>query len=252
MKQFLSKLIMAFILASCGMNIASNDMPVDNETYQKDKQQIRDTYVNNIEYYRLHHLYGTDTIDYQKHYKDYPYAQDDPANFYSPYGCRRSKKESILVPSEYPTNSQLNIEVDTVIYDSSGSLFIAFVCIEKNFKESPSLRNMKHGFDGRAMIGYRDEENKALKVYPLTNFMSIGMKNKDEALQSIKKDYMNNLKGSYLSGSVYGTNEFGENVGDNSFFRESQFFKKSASGLYLFQLYKDLDEIKEYKYPFGT
>lgn len=63
---------------------------------------------------------------------------------------------------------------------------------------------------------------------------------------------MNNLKGSFLSGSVYGTNEFRENVGDNSFFRESQFFKKSASGLYLFQLYKDLDEIKEYKYPFGT
>ncbi|MBD5375707.1 MAG: hypothetical protein HDR77_09580 [Bacteroides sp.] len=102
------------------------------------------------------------------------------------------------------------------------------------------------------MIGYRDEKTKVLKVYPLTNFMSIGMNSKNEVLQAIKKDYMNKLKGSYLSGSVYGANKFGENVGNNSFFQESQFFKKDYDGLYLFQLYKDLDEIKEYKYPFGS
>ena len=252
MRQFWHNIIMAFIFVSCGMNTSSNDMPVDTDTYQKDKQEIHDVYVNNIEYYRMHHLYNIDTIDYVKHYKEYPYAQYDPANFYSPYGCRVSKEGSIFVPSPYSTNSQLNIEVDIIIYDKSGSLFIAFVCIEKKFKESPSLKNIKHGFDGRAMIGYRDEKTKVLKVYPLTNFMSIGMNSKNEVLQAIKKDYMNKLKGSYLSGSVYGANKFGENVGNNSFFQESQFFKKNYDGLYLFQLYKDLDEIKEYKYPFGS
>ena len=136
---------MDFIFVSCGMNTSSNDMPVDTDTYQKDKQEIHDVYVNNIEYYRMHHLYNIDTIDYVKHYKEYPYAQYDPANFYSPYGCRVSKEGSIFVPSPYSTNSQLNIEVDTIIYDKSGSLFIAFVCIEKKFKESPSLKTLNTG-----------------------------------------------------------------------------------------------------------
>lgn len=252
MKQLIFNLLMMLVLASCSMNSVSYDMPIDSETYQKDKQQICDTYVNNIEYYRLHHLYNIDTIDYKRHYENYPKAQDDPANFYSPYGCRVTKNGSKFVPSEYPTNTQLNIGVDTIIYDNTGNLFIAFIYIEKNFSDNPSLRDIKHGFDGRAMIGYRDTVNGILKIYPLTNFIAISLKDKQEALRSIKRDYMNNLKGTYLSGSVYGSNEFDENVGDNSFFRESRFFKKNGSNLYLFQLYKDLDGVKEYKYPFGT
>ncbi len=38
----------------------------------------------------------------------------------------------------------------------------------------------------------------------------------------------------------------------NDFFRKSQLFKKYDSKHYLFQMYKDLGEISEYKYPFGN
>ncbi len=48
----------------------------------------------------------------------------------------------------------------------------------------------------------------------------------------VEKDYMNNLKGSYLAGSVYGTAKFEENIGDNDFFIKSQLFKKYDSKHY--------------------
>lgn len=115
-------------MTSCGINSTSEShMSVDIETYHRDKQIICDIYTNNIEYYRLHHLYNIDTIDYVQHYKVYPYAQDDPANFYNPYGCRITKTGHKFVSSPYPTNTQLNIEVDTIIYDNTGDFFIAFI-----------------------------------------------------------------------------------------------------------------------------
>ena len=252
MKQ-LTFLLIVFIVVSCGMRSASlNHMAVDIETYQRDKQAISANYINNIEYYRIHHLYDTDTVDYKQHYQKYPYARIDPANFYVPYGCRIVENESKFISSPYPTNSQLNVSVDTIIYDNTGNLFITFICIENKFSKIPYIKDTAHRFDGRAMIGYRDTSDNSIKVYPLTNFMAIGLKNKEDALHSIKKDYMNNLKGSYLAGSVYGTAKFEENIGDNDFFIKSQLFKKYDSKHYLFQMYKDLGEISEYKYPFGN
>ncbi len=254
MKLTVIYLITGFVMTSCGINSTTSESPmsVDKETYQRDKQIICDIYANNIEYYRLHHLYNIDTIDYIQHYKVYPYAQDDPANFYNPYGCRLTKTEHKFISSPYPTNTQLNIEVDTIIYDTTGNFFIAFICIEKQFKEIPQLCDIKHSFDGRAMIGYRDMENQTLKTYPLTNFIAISMAHKKEALLSVKRFYMKKLKGTYLSGSVYGDNKFGENVGDSSFFNESQFFNKTNSNHYLFQMYRDLGELKQYQYPYGN
>ena len=48
MKQLIFNLLMMLVLASCNTNSVSYDIPIDSETYQKDKQQICDTYINNI------------------------------------------------------------------------------------------------------------------------------------------------------------------------------------------------------------
>lgn len=231
-------------------------MVVDMKVYISDKQNIRQNYLDNIEYFRIHHLYNdVDTINFSHHYNKYPYAMTDPANFYLPYACRMHSmhhKGYKFINSPYPTKSQVDVTVDTIIYDKTGNMFVAFVCIEKKFAKVPQLTDIPHTYDARALIGYRDVTTSSLKAYPLTNFACVSFKKKWIALQLIKKDYMRNLKGSYLAGSVYGTNRFAKNVGDTDFFNESLFFKKYDSVHYYFQLYKELDEIKEYNYKFGN
>ena len=82
--------------------------------------------------------------------------------------------------------------------------------------------------------------------------MAVGFNNRNTAIKVVKNDYMKNLKGSYLSGSIYGANKFLENVGDSTFFEKSQLFKKYNSKYYLFQMYKDMDGIKVFNYPYGN
>lgn len=236
MRQLTINLLMMIILASCSMNAVPKDMPVDNETYQKDKQHICDTYIKNIEYCRVH-------------YNDNDYY--DCAGFYEPYAYRKTKNGK-YVASPYPTDTQINVEVDTIIYDDKGNLFVAFICIEENFTKDPALENREHVFDARAMIGYRDSTDKFLRMYPLTKFITVNFEDKKLAMRLNRRDYMTYLKWSGgLAGSVY-KGIFRENVGEDSFFRKSQFFHKNDSNLYLFQLYKRLGEIKKIEYPFGT
>lgn len=230
----------------------TREMPINIETYLSDKNTISKNFIDNVEYFRTYHLYEIDSIDYIHHYQKYPYAQNDPANFYVPYGCRIVNQEDKFISSPYPTSSQISVSVDTIIYDRTGNLFVAFICIENKFNKIPDLRDVPHRFDGRAMIGYRDNSDNSLKIFPLTNYMAIGLNNKNDALNSIKRDYMKNLKGSYLAGSVYGSNVFAENIGDIDFFQKSIFFAKYDSTHYYFQMYKDLDEIKAYNYAFGN
>ena len=236
MKQLTINLLMTIILASCSMNAVPKDMPVDNETYQKDKQHICDTYIKNIEYFRLHY-----------HDSDY----FDNASLYSRYAFRITKNGKDIA-SPYPTDTQVNVEVDTIFYDDAGNLFVAFICVENNFTKDPALEDIEHAFDAWAMIGYRDSTDKALRMYPITKFATVNFKDKELAMRLNRRDYMTYLKWSGgLAGSVY-KDRFRENVGEDSFFRKSQFFHKNDSNLYLFQLNNRVSDFKKIEYPFGT
>lgn len=226
---------MTIILASCSMNAVSKDMPVDNETYQKDKQHICDTYIKNIEYFRTH--YNNTNNYYRVGYFRYAY---------------RTTKNGKYIASPYPTDTQINVEVDTIVYDDAGNLYVAFICIENNFTKDPALEDRDHAFDARAIIGYRDSTDKALRIYPLTKFVTNNFEDKKLAMRLNRRDYMTYLKWSGGSGGSVYKGIFRENVGEDSFFRKSQFFHKNDSNLYLFQLYKKWGEIKKIEYPFGT
>lgn len=245
--------IILFFIVSCGQNTKDNRQShIQENVYKNDKLTISKIFIDNVEYFRLYHLYNTDTEDYIKHYKKYPQAESDPANFYVPYGCRQVKSNKKFVSSPYPTDSQISVYVDTIIYNKKGNLFIAFVCIEKKYDIIDKFENRPHKYDCKAMIGYKEDTSSIIKIYPLTNFMAIGFNNRNTAIKVVKNDYMKNLKGSYLSGSIYGANKFLENVGDSTFFEKSQLFKKYNSKYYLFQMYKDIDGIKVFNYPYGN
>ena len=253
MKRLIYISIIVMVVSCANHSKRSEIMSVDKETYLKDKQTISDSYIANVEYYRLYSLYGTatDTIDLIEHYKKYPYAEEDPANFFNPYACR-FRKDGDFTNSPLPTSSQIAVDVDTIIYDKTGNLFVAFVCVENKYSKVSYLKDRGHFYEGRAMIGYRDTITDSIKVYPLTNFMAACMDTREIALYLVKHDYMTYLKGSYLAGSVYGTNKFNTNVGDIDFFEKSQYFQKYDSTHYYFQMYSGLDEIEEYKYPYGN
>jgi len=223
-------------------------MPVDMETYNKDKQTIENDYIENIEYFRLHHLYDDVNNDCANHYKTYPQAKYDPANFYAPYGCDFIKEEHKFVNSLNPVKNNIIVKVDTIVYDSTATLFIAFLWIGNKHDQDLNLDK----YDSRAMIGFRDLKSGELKSFPLTNYLVVGVDDKEKAIRLIKKDYMRNLKGTYMAGSIYGVNKFEQNVGDKDFFEKSLFFQKYDSTRYLFQMYKDVDEVKQYNYYMGN
>ena len=72
--------------------------------YQRDKQQIADCFIKNVEYFRKHHRYASQYIDdsdslrniREEHYKTYPGAKWDPANFFEPYASRFNLKNDQL------------------------------------------------------------------------------------------------------------------------------------------------------------
>lgn len=250
-------LLMMGVVVSCDcIDNSRNVMPVNMDTYLNDKKNISKFYIENVEYYRLYARYGRDTIGDAEHFRKYPYAASDPANFFEPYANRmisnKNKYSYIFINSPLPTSSQINVSVDTIIYNKTGELFVAFVCIENKYSKIRGLCDERHCFDGKAMIGFRDSVDNSIKVYPLTNFETIGMDSKKLAIFFTRFDYMVNLKGSSIAGSVFGTNRFKENVGDKDFFENSQFFKKDKFSHYYFQLYNDIDGTKIYKYPYGT
>jgi len=235
-------------ITSCGNESSVSEViPVDMETYNRDKKTIENDYIENVEYFRLYHLYD-DNNNNINHYETYPQAKYDPANFYAPYGCDFIKKEHKYVNSLQPVRNNIKVKVDTIIYDSTATLFVAFLWIENRNGKDSNVSN----YDSRAMIGFRNRESGDLKSFPLTNFFVTGMDNKDRAINLIKKDYMHNLKGTYISGSIYGDNKFEQNVGDKDFFEKSIFFEKYDSTHYLFQMYKDIDGIKQYNYHMGN
>lgn len=235
-------------------NKSNGVMHVDSLTYIQDKDSISKLYINNIEYYRLHHLYGNNFTEAAviKHYSKYPQAIWDPGGLYQRYGSRMLKNNHLIeVASPFHTASQIEVSVDTIIYDKTGTFFVAFVCIEKHFDKLPEFVD-DNTFDANALIGYRDSIENKIKIYPFDNFQAVDFDDKGKVLKCIKYDYMHFIKGNTLAGSVYESHTFPGNVDDPVFF-ESILFQKYNSTYYYFQVFKSTKgEVHAYDYPYGN
>lgn len=242
-------------LSSCvyllGRKGRGGKMPVEDSTYIADKQAISDIYMDNIEYYRLYHIFEIKGEKFQrKHYEKYPRAEYDPDNIYMPYSFRWDSHDWDHA-SPIPTRQQVEVSVDTIYYDKTGTFFVAFVCIEKNFSKIPGLVNREHRFDARAVVGYRDTCENVIKVYPLSMFVEGNFESKESALRLLRYDHWYNVKGNSLGKSIY-DEKFKNNVDGPEFFENSMLFKKYDQKHYNFQMYKDGDKVKEYRYPYGN
>jgi len=162
---------------------------------------------------------------------------------------RYSLKEKKNINSPIPTIEQLNVTTDAIVYNKNQTICFAFVIIEQNYTILEGFKDEIKSVDAKAVIGLRNNKAEAFEIYPVSKYDVIGFGDKLKAAEDIKKYYFTELKGDYLAGTQYeGKYSFNSNVGDEDFFEKAPFFHKTNKGLYFFQLYQELGDLKEFKY----
>lgn len=256
------------VTASYNKNSQMELYKVSPELYEFDKKTIAEAYLNNIEYYRQHYPYNLElrlrlavqvledsaevrvlTEQLDKHFQKYPKVKHDPANFYMPH-ANRTLTTMDYVNSPIPTNEQVFVSTDSIIYNEDASLCIAFICIEEKFDDIKGLEKIPHNFSAEAMVGYRKHPKDTLRTYPLTFFRLMSYERKNNIVHDLIELYTTRLKGTGLSGSIYGDNRFNYNVGENGFFTDSPLFMMYDDTTYYFQMYKALGKNLRYDYPY--
>ena len=227
--------------------------------YQKDKQQIADCFIKNVEYFRKYHRYDlrfirdSDSLRniYEKHYKKYLGADWDPANFFEPYATRFDLKNDEYINSPIPTDQQLTVTTDTIVYSKNGLFCVAILVIHLHYDEVNNLeqkRDEDREYSAKAVIGYRTNIEKTFDIYPLKKHSVTGFESYDAASIMLRDLYFNKLKGIGSSGSVYEGMQFKQNIGGKDFFEKSPYFQKYDNKYYNFQMYRHLGKDYPYQY----
>lgn len=253
------------ILANCSHSRQSTNKK-DNlsfssgmvEDYIKDKKQIESCFIENVEYFRKYHRYdfkiyenSQDSLkqEYEKYYQKYPGANWDPANFFEPYASRFDLKQDKYVQSPIPTEKQLTVTTDTIVYSKDSLFCVAFLILNLHYDEIKDLeqkRDKDREYSAKAVIGYRTNTEEPFDIYPLKKHSVTGFESYKAASTMIKDLYFNRLKGIGSTGSVYEGMKFKQNVGDKDFFEKSPYFQKYNDKFFNFQMYRHLGK----DYPF--
>lgn len=194
---------------------------VSREIYERDRKQIVDCYMNNIDYYR-------------SNYYDDKYS--DIANYYTPYVEFYYGDRDYYVPAPIPVTDYIKITVDTILYDHSGIKCFIFAVIEKKTIILNGLKSREEGrnFDAMALIGVRSQITDSLCLYPFVKFKTFGFESYQSAINELKRLYFNYLKGDCIAGSVYKSRRFDFNVGEEGFF-ESVIFQRYTDSTFYYQ-----------------
>ncbi|MFV0290455.1 MAG: hypothetical protein ACK5IJ_06075 [Mangrovibacterium sp.] len=246
---------------SKNVSVTKTSYIVNDAKIERDKEQIANCFIENVEYFRQYHRYDDkvyiddpDSIKAERkaYCNKYPGADRDPANFFEPYATRFSLEKDEYINSTLPTDSQLKVVVDSIVYSRDSLFCVAFLVIELKYDNIKGLENARvedRRFDGKAVIGYRDGKEKPFSIYPITNFSITGFQNYKETVDELEYLYFNMLKNSSLGG-IYKGHKFNQNVGDKDFFNKSPYFKKHKNGMYNFMMYRYLGKEYQYNYQF--
>lgn len=219
--------------------LKGGDIPIPSEIYARDKAQIADCFIRNVDYYRLYY--------YHNLYNPPEDSQSDPCIFYWPFVHAYGSVSS----SGLQTRDVLRVVVDTIVYNTDGlKCFILLVIKEKAVKKDKIL-GVKKGreYNALAMVGFRNHVSDSMKVFPFSPFLTFGMPSYQEALEPMKDYYGVHLRGN--SWRRYGNVEFRQNVGAPDFFEKTPLFKHFNDTLYYCQVdqtFKDSVVILKYHF----
>ena len=197
------------------------------EIYERDKHQVADCIMRNIEYIRVN--YNIDSI-----------RNMDVAYYYKPFAGVYYHKCKKFLQAPIPANEYLNVITDTIIYNENGLKCFIFVCIEEKTIESKEFKTVDKGrnYAAKAFVGVRENLYDS-QIYGYDSYKS--------AVKDLKHLFYNHLKDDYISASVYMDNNriFDRNVGEPGFF-ESVIFQRYTDSTYYYQY--DGYELMQYHY----
>ena len=195
------------------------------EIYERDKRQVADCIMRNIEYIRVN--YGTDVIHNM-----------DVAYYYKPFAGVYYHNSKKFLQAPLPVNEYINVSTDTILYNEDGLKCFIFVCIEEKTIENKEYKTVDKGrnYAAKAFVGVRDNLNDSISIYPFGKFQIYGYDSYQSAVKDLKHLFYNHLKDDYISASVYMENNriFERNVGEQGFF-ESVIYQKCTDSTYYYQ-----------------
>ena len=195
------------------------------EIYERDKRQVADCIMRNIEYIRANHHVNS-------------IVTSDVANFYEPYTVFYNEAKERYLPLPISAYDYLKVTTDTIIYSDDGLKCFIFVVLEEKTIEGQENSTVKKGenFDAKSFVGVREQLNDSITIYPFVKYNVFGMASYKSAVKTLKHFYFNRLKGDYLSASVYmdAGRSFEKNVGEQGFF-DSVIFQHYNDSTFFYQ-----------------
>lgn len=221
----------------------SKSRPVDT-LYEKDKIDIAKTFTKNVEAIRL-------SMDNDNHKIHSSFDGDpDPENIYTPYAIRYNYKTEKFVASPLPTSEQISTYTTSIVYSSDSLLCVAFIVIDNHFTDLYPYEKdrIDNGpYDGRALIGYRQNLNERFKIYPFDIYTILGMDEIGFVTYLLRSYYFHDIIGQR---GPAGTNiegiEYKYGIGDPKFFYKAPNFIKNKQGKYKFEYYREGDKFFPY------
>lgn len=237
--------------------------PVEDSLMEMDKKIFAEKFLNNIEYFRKYHIFNKQ--DYTKeelenHYKIYPCAEYDPSGFYIGYASRQKIGNGgwfeNTIASPMPSNDQLIITTDSIVYNYNATLCVSFMCIEQKYSKIIGLEDKVpdgHEFDAMLMVGVRKNINDTLEVYPLPSVVVYWTESHKSAIDLLAMEVSN-----FAEGGSYGVCPKKEgvkykyyNIGEEGFFEESHFFMHYDDTTYYFQMHVNNNDLtKPFRYNY--
>lgn len=245
--------IMAFLIVSIAIVVVTlkllykdlNDCEIpkadapqpSKQRLERDGKQLAWDFVNIVEYYRL--AQRADSLDWADSH--------DPAYFYFPY-AQRETIDGVSVASPLPTSSQINVYVDTILYNADGNICFALLIIKAKYSDLCNFQKEfeTYPYSACAIVGYRENQSMPYSQYPVTAFSAMSDTYK-EAQRVIRECYflsLNKATGGYYN--VFNEEPYKYNIGNPDFFDKSPLFQKYDSTRYNFQMYRKDGKIQEY------
>lgn len=194
--------------------------------FERDKQQIAECYISNVEYYRL----SPDKIE--------------NSVIFEPYSCYYGGEGLGYVKLPTTSDKNIDVKVGDIYYNPDKLISVIFIGVKQTI-DLPNIEKRRKGreYDAMCLIGLRNDTLEGFTLYPFRAFKQTGYSDYETPLRLVKEPYFTQLADAEaMWGKKYRTN-----LGDKDFWINNLLFDKVKTEegeiLYYFQTYSlsDLD-----------
>ncbi len=208
----------------CNKNTVTPIIPEIKDTiqYKKDRNQIEECYIANVEYYRIN-----------------PGKLENNVIF-EPYGVYYASDSLGYLKLPSPSDKNVQVQAREIIYSLDKLIVLVFLGVKQTIKQdSIEKRDEGREYDARLLIGLRNRIDEGFVLYPSRIGSQVGYPNYEIPIENLKYKLFNCLA---KSKNFWGK-EFRTNVGDKNFWKNNLLFDKvklsdTGEEVYFFQTYQ--------------